>query len=153
MAVPTAVSGCWLSTPDGCPHCCVCREEFSQKERLRLAEEERRKREVQVEIRFHWTHRVEAGVLTSQDEPIRVTCERHSTLGSLLTTIATVSRQPPLAVVWSQATLAVVRSQATVGTGHPGCSVVTGHCSHRSQATVVTGHCSHRPLVTGHPSL
>ena len=72
-----------------------CREEYAQKEQERWEEEERKKMEVQVEIRFHWTHRVDKGVLQTEDEPIQLTCQRLSTLGDLFTTIATVSYGTP----------------------------------------------------------
>ena len=51
--------------------------------------------EVLVEIRFHWMHRMEKGVLQTEDEPIQLTCQRLSTLGDLFTTIATVSYSSP----------------------------------------------------------
>ncbi|KAK7109850.1 ubiquitin carboxyl-terminal hydrolase 40-like [Littorina saxatilis] len=66
------------------------REEYARKEREWKDEEERRKTEVQVEVRFHWTHGMEKGVLTSQEEQIMLTCPRLQTLGHLCDAITTL---------------------------------------------------------------
>ena len=100
-SLPTPVVGCREEYRVGGCHDSLmtpaigCREEYAQKEQERWEEEERKKMEVQVEIRFHWTHRVDKGVLQTEDEPIQLTCQRLSTLGDLFTTIATVSYGTP----------------------------------------------------------
>ena len=66
------------------------REEYAEKEREIKEETERKQREVNLEIRFHFYHRVEKGVLTSEEEPVKLTCERKQTLEELFGMIALV---------------------------------------------------------------